>query len=165
MLPRHFFLRREVVLGIDHLVVFLFHQWIPFWNKCKLCSKWHWRRCTWSVILWISWVPTLSLRYEWKEMFCVVSEDDRLNCGVVKVKCDNEWNVIGTFLLRDIYSCSWLWTVWWFRVCGQRVTYSLFSKWPPCTAHRSAVFFTLANLLIIIAIIISFFSRLNAKLF
>ena len=52
-------------------------------------------------------------------MFCVVSEDDRLNCGVVKVKCDNEWNVIGTFLLRNIYSCSWLRTVWWFRVCGQ----------------------------------------------
>ena len=42
----HFFLRREGVLG--HLVVFLFHQCITFCNKCKLCSRWHWRRCTWS---------------------------------------------------------------------------------------------------------------------
>ena len=134
MLPWHFFLRRELVLGIDHLVVFLFHQWITFWNKCKLCSKWHWRRCTWSVILWISWVPTLSLRYEWKEMFCVVSKDDRLNCGVVKVKCDNEWNVIGTFLLHDIYSCSWLWTVGGFA-CAAR----LLSVFKMATVPRSQI--------------------------
>ena len=32
MRPCHFFLRREGVLGIGHLVVFLFHQCITFYN-------------------------------------------------------------------------------------------------------------------------------------
>ena len=49
MRPCHFFLRREGVLGIGHLVVFLFHQCITYCNKCKLCSKWRWRRYTSSV--------------------------------------------------------------------------------------------------------------------
>ena len=44
MRPCHFFPRREGVLGIGHLVVFLFRQCITYCNKCKLCSKWHWRR-------------------------------------------------------------------------------------------------------------------------
>ena len=37
MRPCHFFLRREGVIGIGHLVVFLFHQCITFCNECKLC--------------------------------------------------------------------------------------------------------------------------------
>ena len=39
MCPCHFFLRREGVLGISHLVVSLFHQCLTFCNKCKLCSE------------------------------------------------------------------------------------------------------------------------------
>ena len=53
-----------------NLVVFLFHQSIIYCNKCKLCSKWYWRRYTYSDqwSLWISWVPIFSLRYEWKDL-------------------------------------------------------------------------------------------------
>ena len=35
----HFFPRREGVLGIGYLVVFLFRRCITYCNKCKLCSK------------------------------------------------------------------------------------------------------------------------------
>ena len=51
MRPCHFFPRREGVLGIGHLVVFLFRRCITYCNKCKLCSKLHWQRYKWSVIL------------------------------------------------------------------------------------------------------------------
>ena len=63
MCPCHFFLRRDGVLGISHLVVILFHQCITFCNKCQLCSRWLWRRCTWSDqwYRWIYRVPTFSL--------------------------------------------------------------------------------------------------------
>ena len=76
MRPCHIFLRREGVLGIGHLKVFLFHQCITFLNKCKLCNRWHRQRCSWSDQWpwWISWVPTFSQRYEWMEKFCTVSE-------------------------------------------------------------------------------------------
>ena len=37
MRPCHFFLRREGVLEIGHLVVFLFHHCITYCDKCKLC--------------------------------------------------------------------------------------------------------------------------------
>ena len=39
MRPCHFFLRRERILGIGHLVVFLFHQYITYCKRCKLCNK------------------------------------------------------------------------------------------------------------------------------
>ena len=63
MCPCHFFLRRDGVLGISHLVVILFHQCITFCNKCQLYSRWHWQRCTWSDqwSKWIYKVPTFSL--------------------------------------------------------------------------------------------------------
>ena len=63
MCPCHFFLRRDGVLGISHQVVILFHQCITFCNKCQLCSRWLWRRCTWSDqwSKWIYRVPTFSL--------------------------------------------------------------------------------------------------------
>ena len=51
MRPCHFFLCRKGVLGMGHLVVFLFHQCVTG-NKCKLCSKWHWQvQVKWSVNL------------------------------------------------------------------------------------------------------------------
>ena len=42
----HFFLRREGVLGIGHLVVFLFHQRITYCRKCWLYNKWQWFEMT-----------------------------------------------------------------------------------------------------------------------
>ena len=42
----HFFLRREGVLGIGHLVVFLFHQRITYCKKCWLYNKWQWFEMT-----------------------------------------------------------------------------------------------------------------------
>ena len=47
-----------------------------FFNKYTLCNRWHWQRSTWSDhwSQWISWVPSFSLRYQWKEKFCIVNE-------------------------------------------------------------------------------------------
>lgn len=36
MRPRHFFLRREGVLGIGHVVVFLFHQYMTFLQQVQV---------------------------------------------------------------------------------------------------------------------------------
>ena len=43
---------------------------------CKECSRWHWLGYRWNDqwSWWIAWVPILSQRFEWKDMFCIVRE-------------------------------------------------------------------------------------------
>ena len=122
MCPCHFFLRRDGVLEISHLVVILFHQCITFCNECQLCSRWHWRRCTWSDqwSKWIYMVPTISLL--WNDLRESVARIERplLEC----------WCFIFPACIALFFLCSSRWILgfrlifsklFFFFFCGKKL--------------------------------------------
>ena len=82
---------RESVLGIGRQSSSCFTNVQLFAISASYAvDAWHWRRCAWSDqrSLWLFWVPKFSLRYEWKDKFCIVSE--RI------WKCPTNWSKVST---------------------------------------------------------------------
>ena len=140
-------------IGIGHLVVLLFYRCINSCNKCKLCSRWHWQRCTWSDqwSSWISWLPVFSLRYDRKEKFCMRASHlkvpswslvwnelltkklpiflSRLNeiregCEKIVPVSESFWSNLTFLRMTNLTTQMWGWNV---RVNGMRSVFSFYA--------------------------------------
>ena len=149
-------------IGIGHLVVLLFYRCINSCNKCKLCSRWHWQRCTWSDqwSSWISWLPVFSLRYDRKEKFCMRASHlkvpswslvwnelltkklpiflSRLNeiregCEKIVPVSESFWSNLTFLRMTNLTTQMWGWNV---RVNGMR---SVFSFYAVCSADCRSI--------------------------
>ena len=129
MRPCHFFQRREGVLGIGHLVVFLFHQYITccnkswpeifltLWMKGKLLhrDRAHLKVPGWSLV----WNELLT-----KKLPMFSSRLNEITGDYEKIAPVSEsfWSNLN-FKLRMIDLTAWLWG-WNVRVNGMRLVFS-----------------------------------------